>query len=250
MRVWDILNAGPRHRFTCEGLLVSNCLILDYGGNVLRHGPVDSLRIEEPGTGTGEAPAKECPKCHALIAAGYAVCPECGHVFPEREVRQHEAQASDAAILAGQVKVTEYPVEDVSYGVHTKRGAPEDAPKTMRVQYRIGFREWRSEWICFEHAGWPRAKAESWWRQRTDQPAPDTAAEAVEAAESGCLAAPVAVTIRSVSGEPFDQIVGYRFAPPPEPDAAFAPEPAAAAEPAGGTFIDDMASFDGDDIPF
>lgn len=228
----------------------ADCLVLDFGGNVLRHGPVDSLRIEEPGTGTGEAPAKECPKCHALIAAGYAVCPECGHVFPEREVRQHEAHASDAAILAGQVRVTEYPVEDVSYGVHTKRGAPEDAPKTMRVQYRIGFREWRSEWICFEHSGWPRAKAESWWRQRTDQPAPDTAAEAVEAAESGCLAAPVAVTIRSVSGEPFDQIVGYRFAPPPEPDAGFAPEPGAAAEPAGGTFIDDMTSFNGDDIPF
>jgi superfamily II DNA or RNA helicase len=28
-RVWDILNAGPRHRFTVEGLLVSNCLVLD-----------------------------------------------------------------------------------------------------------------------------------------------------------------------------------------------------------------------------
>jgi superfamily II DNA or RNA helicase len=29
-RVWDILNAGPNHRFTAEGLLVSNCLILDF----------------------------------------------------------------------------------------------------------------------------------------------------------------------------------------------------------------------------
>jgi len=27
--VWDILNCGPLHRFTCEGLLVHNCLILD-----------------------------------------------------------------------------------------------------------------------------------------------------------------------------------------------------------------------------
>ena len=40
-----------------------------------------------------------------------------------------------------------------------------DAPKTMRVQYRIGWRGWRSEWICFEQGGWPRLKAESWWRQ-------------------------------------------------------------------------------------
>ncbi len=27
--VWDILNAGPRHRFTAGGLLVSNCLVFD-----------------------------------------------------------------------------------------------------------------------------------------------------------------------------------------------------------------------------
>lgn len=26
-RVWDVLNAGPRNRFTCEGLLVHNCVV-------------------------------------------------------------------------------------------------------------------------------------------------------------------------------------------------------------------------------
>lgn len=31
-RVWDLLNAGPRHRFTVEGVLASNCLILDVVG--------------------------------------------------------------------------------------------------------------------------------------------------------------------------------------------------------------------------
>ena len=36
-RVWDILNAGPRHRFTAEGLLVSNCLILDYSPQEARN---------------------------------------------------------------------------------------------------------------------------------------------------------------------------------------------------------------------
>ena len=34
--------------------------MLDFGGNVLRHGPVDQVRVTEPqGDGTGEAPA--CP---------------------------------------------------------------------------------------------------------------------------------------------------------------------------------------------
>lgn len=37
-RVWDILNCGPRHRFTVEGLLVSNCMLtLDFVGNSGRH---------------------------------------------------------------------------------------------------------------------------------------------------------------------------------------------------------------------
>jgi DNA repair protein RadD len=219
----------------------ADCLILDFGGNVLRHGPVDALRVIEPGEGTGEPPAKECPECHAVIAAGYAVCPECGYEFPPRVSREHQAKASDAAILTGQATLTEYAVNEVSYAVHTKRDTPPDAPKTMRVQYRIGFNQWRSEWICLEHTGWPRTKAESWWRQRSDEPAPDTAADAVTAGNLGRLAEPVAVTIKSVAGEKYDQIVGYRFADEPPPDAPFAPEPAEAVAPLDDLDLDDGA---------
>ena len=39
-RVWDILNCGPRHRFTVEGLLVSNCIVIDCVGNSAKHQPV------------------------------------------------------------------------------------------------------------------------------------------------------------------------------------------------------------------
>lgn len=41
--VWDLLNAGPRNRFTVSGLLVHNCLVLDLGGNLERHAPIDGL---------------------------------------------------------------------------------------------------------------------------------------------------------------------------------------------------------------
>jgi hypothetical protein len=74
--------------------------------------------------------------------------------------------------------------------------------------------------------GWARAKAESWWRRRTDQPPPATAAEAVDIASAGHLAEPVAITLKCVAGEKYDQIAGYRFADEPPPDAAFAPESA------------------------
>jgi hypothetical protein len=75
----------------CEGK--SDCLVLDFGGNVMRHGPVDDLRVTEPGAGNGEAPAKECPECCALIHAAYAVCPECGHEFPPPQRQRHDADA-------------------------------------------------------------------------------------------------------------------------------------------------------------
>ena len=56
-------------------------------------------------------------------------------------------------------------VFDVTYAVHTKRDADDDAPKTMRVDYRVGFNLWQSEWVCFEHTGYARRKAEAWWRR-------------------------------------------------------------------------------------
>src|SRR5512139_2774988 len=67
-----------------------DCLVLDFGGNVLRHGPVDDIRIRTTDSrGNVDAPAKQCPSCRSLIAAAYAVCPECGYEFPDRKKPKH-----------------------------------------------------------------------------------------------------------------------------------------------------------------
>ena len=124
-----------------------DALVLDFGGNVLRHGPVDQIRVRDVASGNGEAPAKECPECHSVIAAGYAVCPDCGYVFPPPDRQKHDAKASEAGILSGQVTDTEYDVQDVTYSVHAKRGAPVDAPRSMRVDYRLGLNHCQSEFI-------------------------------------------------------------------------------------------------------
>jgi len=191
------------------------CLVLDFGGNVMRHGPVDAIRITERPANGGEAPAKGCPECHELVAAGYAVCPCCGYEFPPPERRKHAARASTESILSGEVSVQEYEVEEVYYSVHRKNGAAEDHPRTMRVEYRVGWQQWHSEFICFEHEGWARMKAESWWRQRSEWPVPDTADEAVEIAQAGGLCETYAITVRSVSGEKYDRIIGYKLGPKP-----------------------------------
>jgi DNA repair protein RadD len=193
-------------------------LILDFGNNIVRHGPVDQLKIHDRTTGGSQpAPAKECPKCHSVIATGYTVCPDCGHEFPPPDRQQHEATASNAGILSGQVSDAEYEVLDVAYAVHTKRGADENSPRSMRVDYRLALNCWQSEWVCFEHAGYARRKAEAWWRKRSPDPVPDTAERAVEIAEAGGVCATEKITIRHVAGERFDRIVKYELGPMPEP---------------------------------
>mgnify|MGYP000428855696 CR=1 FL=1 len=198
-----------------------DCLVLDFGGNVLRHGPVDQLRASSGGSsGTGPPPAKECPECHEIIAAGYATCPACGHVFPPPERRTHDGRATTEGILSDQASRTEYEVTDVFYSVHVKRDAPPDAPRTMRVDYRVGFNRFVSEWICFEHDGYARQKAVAWWRQRSHEPVPDTIEQAVELADMGALAPTLAITVLRKPGEKYDRIVGYKLGQkPPRPES-------------------------------
>ena len=193
----------------------SNCLFLDYGGNILRHGPLDMIKVKEPGSGKGgDAPAKKCPQCLALIHAGYTACPECGYVFPPKESNDKMTQtASSASVISGQVDYTDYEVLDVYYCVHEKRGADPDAPKTMRVDYQVGFNEFKSEWVCPEHTGYARGKFEKWWHERAALgcPMPRSAREAVSLANEGLLAAPESITVKTIAGERFERITGWRL---------------------------------------
>ena len=234
----------------------SNCLVLDYGGNILRHGPVDMIRVKEPGAGKGgDAPAKKCPQCLALIHAAYSACPECGYVFPPPETNNISRTASSAGVLSGQVDYTDYEVQGTYYAVHEKRYADPDTPKTMRVDYQIGFNDFKSEWVCPEHTGYAHGKFEKWWRERAALgcPVPKTAREAVSLANEGLLAEPESITVKTVAGEKFDRITGWRLKERPvmrEPgddsrgiDSEFAPPSNSPADL--GVAQDDL-----DEVPF
>lgn len=92
-KVFDIRNAGPLHRFTVEGLLVSNCLVLDFAGVVAEHGPVTMVQPpKKAGKGNGEAPVKLCDSCAEICHAAARICPCCGYQFPppkEKELFLH-----------------------------------------------------------------------------------------------------------------------------------------------------------------
>ena len=190
-----------------------NCLVLDFGGNIMRHGPVDMISVTDRTPGNGEAPAKKCPSCLALIHAAYQKCPECGHVFPPPQNSKITEHASREGIISGETFYDDYKVLDVYYCVHEKRGADPDAPKTMRVDYQVGFNEFKSEWVCPEHTGYARGKFEKWWRERAALgcPMPRSAREAVSLANEGLLAAPESITVKTIAGERFERVTGFRL---------------------------------------
>ncbi len=224
-----------------------DCLVLDYGGNIMRHGPVDMIQVKEPGNGNGEAPAKKCPECLALIHAAYMTCPECGYAFPPPGKGNITARAESSGVLSGQVSYFDYDVHSVEYSIHHKRGAPDDAPKTMRIEYCTGFNRYESEWVCPEHTGYARRKFEAWWKRRSKVAPPTTAYEAVRLADDGALAKPSKIIIKSVAGEKFPSIADYELGPIPD----YCPEPGwndLSEQERRNVFSPD--DFDDEEIPF
>ena len=197
-----------------------NCLVLDYGGNIARHGPIDCIRVREkpPHAGRSRMPlAKECPSCHEMLHPAIMTCPVCGHSFKtEEEKPAHDAHASSDGILSADVKPVEeeVEVEHVFIQVHTKMGAPPDAPKTVRLKYytKSLLRNF-SEWLCPEHKGYARRKFLAWWAANAQPWAsvPSTAEDCAYLCREGALKPVSGITVRTTPGDPFPRIIGHKF---------------------------------------
>ncbi|WP_354689928.1 DEAD/DEAH box helicase [Lentibacter algarum] len=190
-----------------------NCLVLDFAENVRRHGPIDLVRPKRPGDGGGgEAPTKVCPECDSIMALSATECPDCGYVFPPREVKIAPTAATLPVLSP---KVQWLPVHGVSYSRHDKRGGR----PSMKVTYSCGLKSY-NEWVCVEHQGYARQKALEWWQKRAPGcPMPRTVDDAI--AQAGKLTRPIAISVHP-SGR-FLEISGYRFDPCPNSTPASAP---------------------------
>jgi DNA repair protein RadD len=177
----------------------ADCLVLDFGGNIARHGPFDDPRIPEKKKGGGEAPYKECSECGCACATMTRICPSCGLEFPPPE-RLVDIAPAQKPILSVEPEWLE--VSEANYRRHEKLGKP----VSMRVEYRIGM-TWQREWVCFEHQGYARTKAESWWLRRASAPVPRTVQDAL--ARSHEITVPSHIRVKR-SGQ-YDEIVAFRF---------------------------------------
>lgn len=169
--------AGRGMRIKPQG---GNCLVLDFAGNVMRHGPVDAInpirpKKDDPDAPPGEAPSKMCPECNSIVHAAVKECADCGYLFPPPEVSIARTAGTAAIMRLTAPEPVWAAVQDVAYDRHTGR---DGKPDSMRVEYLIDGDVAR-EWVCFEHSGYARQKAVAWWMERAGTAPPDSVAEAL-----------------------------------------------------------------------
>lgn len=175
------MSTGLYYQMCGRGLRIypekENCLILDYAGNIFRHGAIDKIqiithgKIEERGVKT--APMKKCPECNQPLHATYLSCPFCGYEYPIK----HGSIATVINPLSEYKLPEECPVIDVYYYFHEK-----NKRLSMRASYQISEIESISEYICIEHEGYAAQKAREWLLKAlpSGYPIPDTVEQALE----------------------------------------------------------------------
>ena len=183
----------------------ADCLVLDFAGNVARHGPVDRVNPKKPrkSTGEGVAPTKTCPSCQSIVFAGTSECPDCGYVWPQKPP-DIDQTATTLPVMSSTAPAEWVAVNSVSYHVHKKNGKPD----SMRVEYRCGLTVFR-EWVCFNHTGFPKDKAIKWWRMRMTKPGvlPSNTDQAVVLADQ--LIKPIEIKVQK-NGQ-YTDIKEFRF---------------------------------------
>lgn len=171
---YDLTDTGQR----LEAIRAStkqNCLVLDFGGNTKRLGPVnDPIIPKRKGKSKGEAPVKCCPVCNTYNHAKVKYCIFCGTEFTfEVKIKQ---QASDEELIRTEFPIVEvFKIEHIVYSEHVKTGKK----PIIKVAYYTRFNCYY-EFVCVEHENlWAKRKAGEWWQQRVGGPLPETTEEAL-----------------------------------------------------------------------
>jgi len=138
-------------------------LVLDFGGNIRRHGPIDQIQIKPQKEGKGGPLTRSCPNCQCEVSITQRVCPHCEYEWPAKEGKLHDAIAEDEVDILGKyVKKNadydaEYEVKETTYDIYVKNHAGgifngrQIAPyrqEKLRINYHTTcgktVREWRT----------------------------------------------------------------------------------------------------------
>lgn len=169
-----------------------NCLVLDFAGNTKRLGCINDPNVPNrkrgKGGGTGDAPVKVCKECNCYNHTKARFCEVCGTEFTfENNLLSSASTLELIKDTSPQYEIL--PVDQVIYNQH--KSANGGIP-TLEVTYICGLSKFK-EYVCFEHTGYARKRAEQWWGQRSADPAPDRVYEVLGRADN--LKKPATITV-------------------------------------------------------
>ena len=191
-----------------------DCALLDFGGNIARHGSLDDPNYgvnRGQSDGSGEAPMKRCSACEVKCFAGMAVCPNCGFIFPSDDNERHDAKADpNAVVLQGHVTTADhapkpkktlrkFTVENMTWHRHNGRKQDDGTKKPNTVRIHFAVRDEETDLVlpqpikmyyCFDHdeGSFAQKNAAKFWKKISNNFCPASVEEALELERLGATA--------------------------------------------------------------
>lgn len=147
-----------------------NCLVLDMGGNLERHGGLGVPFPKKKGSKKEIAPVygKICPSCETFVGGvNTRACPDCGFEFPELEARKvdHDGRPNTGDNVSmyydtATPKTDWHEVGIVGYSLHKSKTK---GTLSIRVSYDIGYQT-VNEWLSpFSESPWARNRCHQYF---------------------------------------------------------------------------------------
>lgn len=181
----------------------NNCLVLDFGGNIDRHGPIDLIQIKaqkSPKAEVGVAPSKKCPMCGCVVAIKTRICPACESEFPiSTDSLTHKPSTAQILNEPEELQVIAWKVSR-----HKKSGKPD----SLKITYSTDRGEYH-DFLCFDHLGFASQMAQKkWYARMASGTVPTTVDEALSEVKN---LSPV-VSIRVIKKDKFHEILKVTLA--------------------------------------
>lgn len=132
---------------------MDHCLILDFAGNVEKHGPITAVQPPRPGgKGGGDTPIKICPECDEQVHLSVMDCPECGYHW---EAKPKPYVLSNADIMG--IEPEEMRCTDWRWSAHT---SSRSGKEMVKVKYYGDLSDpVITEYLPIDHGGYAGHKA-------------------------------------------------------------------------------------------
>lgn len=154
----------------------SNCLVLDFGRNVPRLGPINCPVIpKKKGEKPGDAPIKLCPSCGAYNYAGARFCCDCGTEFLFQTKLVTTSGTEELVKGYEQPVIETFEVGRALYLKAQKTGKP----PYIKAIYFTGTQSF-TEFVFPQHGGYVTKLFHDWWKKRHTIEPPQSTDEALQ----------------------------------------------------------------------